>query len=45
MTAISAHNDAPSRTAAAVVPAIDLKGVTKTYPGRDGKATHALGPE
>ncbi len=44
MTAIPAHNDAPSRTAAVVVPAIDLKGVTKTYPGKGGKATHALGP-
>ncbi|WP_441242797.1 ABC transporter ATP-binding protein [Tardiphaga sp. 768_D3_N2_1] len=44
MTATTALNTAPSRPDAAVVPAIDIKAVTKTYPGRDGKAVHALGP-
>lgn len=34
---------APSQTSAAV-PAIDIKGVTKVYAGRDGAAMHALGP-
>jgi NitT/TauT family transport system ATP-binding protein len=34
----------PPHPSAAVVPAIDLKGITKTYPGRDGAAVHALGP-
>ncbi|MET0219486.1 MAG: ABC transporter ATP-binding protein [Tardiphaga sp.] len=42
MGAIAAQN-APSQTAAAV-PAIDIKGVTKVYAGRDGALMHALGP-
>src|SRR6218665_932979 len=44
MNMTTERNSAPSRPAAAVVPAIDIKGVTKTYPGKAGKATHALGP-
>ncbi|MDB5632437.1 MAG: Nitrate/sulfonate/bicarbonate transporter ATP-binding protein, partial [Tardiphaga sp.] len=44
MTAAPALNTTPSRPAAAVVPAIEIKSVTKSYPGQSGKAVYALGP-
>jgi NitT/TauT family transport system ATP-binding protein len=44
MTAAPALNTTPSRLAAAVVPAIEIKSVTKSYPGQSGKAVYALGP-
>jgi NitT/TauT family transport system ATP-binding protein len=31
-------------TQSAAIPAIDLKGATKTYARQDGGAVHALGP-
>jgi NitT/TauT family transport system ATP-binding protein len=34
----------PTQSSAAAIPAIDLKGVTKTYARQDGGAVHALGP-
>jgi NitT/TauT family transport system ATP-binding protein len=43
MMATATAQTAPSQTPAAV-PAIDIKGVTKVYAGRDGAPMHALGP-
>jgi len=44
MIAASDLRSSPPQSPAAAVPAIDLKGVTKTYAGRDGGSVHALGP-
>jgi NitT/TauT family transport system ATP-binding protein len=43
MTAAATAQTAPSQMSAAV-PAIEVKGVTKVYEGRDGAPMHALGP-
>ncbi|WKA31351.1 ABC transporter ATP-binding protein [Bradyrhizobium roseum] len=44
MIAATGLRAAPAPSPAASVAAIDLKGVTKVYAGRDGGAVHALGP-
>jgi NitT/TauT family transport system ATP-binding protein len=43
ITAADVRSDLPQPTAA-VVPAIELKGVTKAFAGGDGASVHALGP-
>jgi NitT/TauT family transport system ATP-binding protein len=43
ITAAEVRSDLP-RPAAAVVPAIELRGVTKAFLGADGASVHALGP-
>jgi NitT/TauT family transport system ATP-binding protein len=43
ITAADVRSDLPQPTAA-VVPAIELKGVTKAFAGADGAPVHALGP-
>jgi NitT/TauT family transport system ATP-binding protein len=44
MTGAAGLGSVPDKVGAAIVAAVDLKGVTRSYKGRDGGAVHALGP-